>query len=33
MLKYNIKENISKEAILYLRTLDNEFADDLKALS
>ena len=31
MLKYNIKENISKEAILYLRTLDNEFADDLKA--
>ena len=31
MLKYNIKENISKETILYLRTLDNEFADDLKA--
>ena len=31
MLKYNIKGNIPKEAILYLRTLDNEFADDLKA--
>lgn len=30
MLKYNIKGNIPKEAILYLRTLDNEFADDLK---
>jgi len=31
MLKYNNQVKVSKEAILYMRTLDNEFADDLKA--
>ena len=31
MLKYNNQVKVSKEAILYMRTLDNEIADDLKA--
>lgn len=31
MIKYNATAAIPKDAVLYLRTLDNEFASDLKA--